>query len=890
MSDDLSMAVFSSPSSSSSSSSSSSLGAGDFGRRRKKTNIMTGTHLRQIQMEEEQMAEALVKFTALRDQMSKMSKGSKFQKIQKIFLAWYEPFLAEIDAECELIRARVKGKDRSQYGPYLLMIPSQMLAIITLDTVVNIVLANGNKATPIIKLAKEIGHWVESEVNIFKSKSGPDRENVKWWMLEQIKTTQSTGSTRLASGLVKRIREALQADKWTDSQKVKVGGALIALLMKSAKDKDGDPVFIHSSFFSKFHKKNVGSLTLDPLVFEEMEEISDHGLVTVRHLPMLVPPRSWGTKRREGGYYRLPCSLMRTNSPSHSSTLRRADVQDVLAGLDYLGRIPWQVNRNVFEVIKEIWTRKESVGELPPQENIPLPSKQSCYTVVPIPKDIDGDLTSTLNNSLEEPEKEFNERLYKDMCRRVKMKNSDLHSLRCDTRIKLMIADKFIDDKFYFPFNLDFRGRAYPVPPNLNHIGSDFSRGLLMFDEAKELGEVGFRWLKVHLANLFGLNKISHEDRAAWVDENLDKVMESARDPLGGDRWWVTAEEPFQALAVCFELAAAIDSGSPESYASRLPVHQDGSCNGLQHYAALGLDEKGGAAVNLLPASQPQDVYSGVLQIVLRKLAEDSATELPVHASLDAQMRQRCARLIEGIVDRKVIKQTVMTSVYGVTAIGARSQIEARLKEKLIPDASTVASKEYEKQIFEASRYLASLTLNSLGEMFSSATGIMDWLGQCAAIVASSGHAMSWITPLGLPVVQPYRRQKRHVVKTLLQTVTLSVDSDSLPVAVSKQKTAFPPNFVHSLDASHMLMTSLKMQDQGLTFASVHDSYWTHACDVPIMNEMLRDAFVELYEQPVLETLKESLTARYPDVEIPPIPERGTLDLKSVLDSRYFFH
>jgi DNA-directed RNA polymerase, mitochondrial len=174
--------------------------------------------------------------------------------------------------------------------------------------------------------------------------------------------------------------------------------------------------------------------------------------------------------------------------------------------------------------------------------------------------------------------------------------------------------------------------------------------------------------------------------------------------------------------------------------------------------------------------------------------------------------------------------------------------------------------------------------------MFSSATGIMDWLGQCAAIVASSGHAMSWITPLGLPVVQPYRRQKRHVVKTLLQTVTLSVDSDSLPVAVSKQKTAFPPNFVHSLDASHMLMTSLKMQDQGLTFASVHDSYWTHACDVPIMNEMLRDAFVELYEQPVLETLKESLTARYPDVEIPPIPERGTLDLKSVLDSRYFFH
>ena len=32
----------------------------------------------------------------------------------------------------------------------------------------------------------------------------------------------------------------------------------------------------------------------------------------------------------------------------------------------------------------------------------------------------------------------------------------------------------------------------------------------------------------------------------------------------------------------------------------------DGSCNGLQHYAALALDEPGGAAVNLVPSDRPQ--------------------------------------------------------------------------------------------------------------------------------------------------------------------------------------------------------------------------------------------------------------------------------------------
>ncbi len=35
-------------------------------------------------------------------------------------------------------------------------------------------------------------------------------------------------------------------------------------------------------------------------------------------------------------------------------------------------------------------------------------------------------------------------------------------------------------------------------------------------------------------------------------------------------------------------------------------MHQDGSCNGLQHYAALGRDESGGRAVNLLPVDKPQ--------------------------------------------------------------------------------------------------------------------------------------------------------------------------------------------------------------------------------------------------------------------------------------------
>jgi hypothetical protein len=58
----------------------------------------------------------------------------------------------------------------------------------------------------------------------------------------------------------------------------------------------------------------------------------------------------------------------------------------------------------------------------------------------------------------------------------IQRDNANLHSLRCDMRLKLEVAQMFRDDTMYFPHNLDFRGRAYPIPPHLNHMGADLNR------------------------------------------------------------------------------------------------------------------------------------------------------------------------------------------------------------------------------------------------------------------------------------------------------------------------------------------------------------------------------------------------------------------------------
>jgi DNA-directed RNA polymerase len=380
----------------------------------------------------------------------------------------------------------------------------------------------------------------------------------------------------------------------------------------------------------------------------------------------------------------------------------------------------------------------------------------------------------------------------------------------------------------------------------------------------------------------------------------MDNILDAVDNPLTGKKWWLNADSPWQCLAACYEIAAAHRSGKPEEFMSQLPVHQDGTCNGLQHYAALGGDLAGARAVNLAAGDRPADVYTGVADMV-NKQVDKAAAE-----------GDEFAQILQGKISRKVVKQTVMTNVYGVTFVGARAQIENRLREN--PDIP-------KEKTYGLSGYLAKQVFSSLGEMFNGARQIQDWLTESARRIAKSvpkealqeagivpiepgddievhldsdiGNkptkgpkkktkafsartpganqmtSVIWTTPLGLPIVQPYRRAGKKQVATLLQTVFIEDPDASRPVNAMKQSTAFPPNFIHSLDASHMLMSAVACHKKGMTFASVHDSYWTHACDVDSMNEVIREQFIELHSQPIMENLVKEFQERYKDYKVP---------------------
>lgn len=84
----------------------------------------------------------------------------------------------------------------------------------------------------------------------------------------------------------------------------------------------------------------------------------------------------------------------------------------------------------------------------------------------------------------------------------------------------------------------------------------------------------------------------------------------------------------------------------------------------------------------------------------------------------DAEQGIREAIELDGLLSRKVIKQSVMTTVYGVTQYGAKEQIQRQLKDlNKLPNQS----------LAPCSLYLARLTLDSIGEIFSSASKIQNW-------------------------------------------------------------------------------------------------------------------------------------------------------------------
>ncbi|KAK2614558.1 hypothetical protein N8I77_001369 [Diaporthe amygdali] len=816
--------------------------------------------------------------------------------------SWHQSLEALIKKEFDAIveaektdKKQAQDFDRCIYGPILQQsTPSRLAAVTIMTTMSSLAFTGADKGIMTANLLSHISKMVEEDIQaqlrLEQQKKEARKAKARRLLLRKLRSMEGIEASPGPETILGQKADPAESDDsttslpnglpdgppptpapWSLSMKVKIGAVLLSALAEVIKvpvscehpeTKETitalQPGLVRTTQFRK--GRRVGTIMPHPRL-SEMLRSEPRGDFLARHLPMVVEPLPW-TGFEKGAYHESPVPLVRLKAGEKDQRLyaeaaiARGDMEQVAKGLDVLGRTAWRINRPVLSVLLDVWNSGEALADIPP-----------LHPQIPVPK---------------EPEPSSDSLVRRNWIKEIKtgqnLKQS-YHSVRCFMNFQLEIARAYRDQEFYFPHNVDFRGRAYPIPPYLNHMGADHVRGLLRFSQGKELGERGLIWLKVHLSNVYGYDKASLKDRESFAMDNLANIYDSAKNPLKGNRWWLGAEDPWQCLAACMELTAALESPDPTKFVSHLPVHQDGTCNGLQHYAALGGDSWGARQVNLVPGDKPADVYSAVADLVIKELDEDAARG------------NEMAKALHGKIKRKVVKQTVMTNVYGVTFSGAKKQVLKQL-DALYPNLR----KESGIEPGLLSSYITTKIFKALSTMFRGAHDIQYWLGEiggrvCRALTAEQLQAIEdqgvekprkgpektssedipsmmrstiiWTTPLRMPIVQPYRKTSSTVISTCMQSLVLNKPDRFEPVNRRKQLQAFPPNFIHSLDASHMILSALECDELGLTFAAVHDSFWTHAADVDTMNRVLRDAFIRIHSEDVIQRLASEFEVRY---------------------------
>lgn len=616
-------------------------------------------------------------------------------------------------------------------------------------------------------------------------------------------------------------------------------------------------------------------------------------MLTPVNLPMLIPPRPWGPEQR-GGYLfglRNKYDFVRGATQAHRKAIVQADIPIVYEALNTIQNTAWKLNEAVFEIVEEIVASGRVVGNLPMSDIVrePLPNK---------PQDIATN---------EEARKR-----YRREARAIHERNHARAVRTLAVSKTLLTARQVVEeDRIYFPCSLDFRGRIYPLANYLNPQGDDLSKALLMFADAKPLGPDGARWLALHGANCLDetpdglkVKMMTLDERVEWIKKNSTRICGVADDPYQ-DLWWTDADEPLQFYAFCIEwrgFMAMRALGKGAEYVCGLPVSQDGTCNGLQHFSAMLRDPIGGKAVNLTAEDRPQDIYDVVTQRVKASVLRACSSEDPN----EAWLAQRWMKT--DMVKRKLCKRPTMTFCYGSRQFGMATQTLSLLQEDkkdFQRIRAVFTNDEGENKTNEAAQWMSLQIWEALQSTVVAASAAMDWMQECAKkIVADSDKPVSWTVPVtGFPVKQEYYTPIFKQVRTVIagQTFWPSSRTLSADLLTRRQMNAVAPNVIHSLDAAVLMLTVIQAAKQGVqSFGMIHDSYATVPADCSVLAQTLRQVFVEFYrDNDVIGHLFQAFLGSVPveasadskkPNELPVPPTCGTLDINAVQDSLYFFN
>jgi DNA-directed RNA polymerase len=508
-------------------------------------------------------------------------------------------------------------------------------------------------------------------------------------------------------------------------------------------------------------------------------------------------------------------------------------------------------------------------------------------------------------------------------------------------RHELLAVVRMIDEHldghtFHQPHSIDFRGRLYPLASRLHVQRSSVERALLLFADSAPLGDrEGYEWFMRAGATAMGLDKEPVEDQVAAAEATADIVRKIAADPIASRAHWENQDKPFEFLAWAFEYARYLDEKAAwdadrrrrgeiavevdtsadvyTDFETGLPMELDGSCNAFQHYALLARDHDTAIRVNLVPGwAHPQDLYADVAEEVEERLAD-----LMVHSE-DVNTRRRAKAWFDsGLVGRKLAKSPTMTVSYGSTPHGRRKALRKFLRTEAPDGARQVVvdvelsitpegtrRRDYDP-IAEAARWIESKIQKATDDLTRGAVWVRRFLQECAGAVAKAGHDVAWLSPSGFLVCQILRKRDSAFDVRIRSRVTgeggrytsnLHFHRDSDTPDVRKSKSSIPPNFVHALDAAHLVRVIGRAEADGIAIGAVHDAVRVRPGDAARLQRILLEELAALHRVDLLADFRDQLAARFPAAarKLPNIERLrekhpGHLDPDEIVDAKFAF-
>jgi DNA-directed RNA polymerase len=404
---------------------------------------------------------------------------------------------------------------------------------------------------------------------------------------------------------------------WPRSTQALVGQTILGVALLTLKG-----IFFQETVIDKRGRRAVLRITDEAAT--KLEEVAEAVAWMKPPLqPMVIQPRPWTTLGT--GCYLDPrlsraVPLVRTYSNEHKKLIREAlkdgSMQEVLDAVNAIQETRWAIDTRVLALVQ--WARE---NRLKPSASFP------ASTLPDMPKKATAEEWALMEQG-KRTAMSRNRKAIRDIRSAAAI---DAGVFLADIEQAAFLADY---EFFTLPHSLDFRGRTYAVP-YFNHQRSDHLKGLFHFADGFPLGPDGGDWLMIHLANCGDFGKVSKKpfaDRIAWVRENEGDILMAARYPEETYDYWSKADSPFCFLQACFEYDAWMREGFSENFVSTVAIAADGSCSGLQHYAALTRSAEEAHHVNLTPRDTVGDIYQVVADAAVPtlKMAAQNGDELAV--------------------------------------------------------------------------------------------------------------------------------------------------------------------------------------------------------------------------------------------------------------------